>query len=82
MTTATHPWTFVHPACGLPAVHAARIPHLATQIARPDDFEHLDGRPVSYGDIFACESCRAKLFEPLNLAAMTVEANWRQRDAS
>lgn len=84
MTTKTHPWTFLDPHCGQPALHARTIPRLTSSIVDMVDFgelEHLDGRPVALvARAFLCGSCRGQLLDPLVLAAMTVESNWRRRE--
>lgn len=84
MTAATHPWTFVHPVCGQPAVHAARIPALADRVSASvsaGELEHLDGRTVRELDLRECGTCGCGL-DAVDMAAMTVEANWRRREGA
>lgn len=84
MTTTSHPWTFVHPACGQPAVHAALIPKLAQHVdiaGVSGGLEHLDGRPVRPLDLRECDTC-GQILDALDVASMTIEANWRRRDGA
>lgn len=78
------PWTFIHPACGQPAFHAVTIPRTAEAadaLIRAGGLDDIGGRPIPADDlgIALCESCYRGM-QRLDLAAMTVEANWRRRE--
>lgn len=82
MSAETHPWTYIHPACGNAAHHRVAVP-LPTDAPLGRDFEHLDGSPVANSEEYLCDSCGKLIVEnPFNSdfwKPVTDPKNWRPR---
>lgn len=79
MSVESHPWTYIHPLCGKPAMHRVALPFSSDPIWGLDH-EHIDGRPCELWEIFACDSCGGHLYLDLGAVLLNPD-NWRKRVA-